>query len=136
MGVLDTAISWHWTVTLALTLAGALFVAKFLVARTPMSVDFVLGAAEAPIDISAACCSLIIAYMAHPASNTEKASVYLIVVVVIFLLNAWLYRVVEAKRPSPVKSRALIIISIAASLALSYFCSISAVVRLYGALPS
>lgn len=99
MSVLAGIANPSWTAIFGMSLAFALFAAKFVTWRSPKFDDVIVGLAEVPGDLSAACCSLLIALFGV-SSHWHRLSLCVIAVVLVFLFNIIMFRLVEERKLS------------------------------------
>jgi|TARA_R100000049_G_C1937866_1_gene81759 hypothetical protein len=92
--MLEGLIETSPTTTFAVTLAIAFFIAKFLIGRWPLFDDFVVALADTPAVLSAAVFSSMVV-LSRSEHNQHDYSLALVLVGLIFVLNVYLYRVVE-----------------------------------------
>lgn len=120
----DGVLNPSWPVLFGVSLSFALFVAKFVAARTPKFDDVIVGLSDIPTVLTASAGSLLVAAMAHSATKTYVAGTSLIWLFIIFIVNVCILRFVETRKRSLSKSKfwvsALIAVSWSISIGLGF----------------
>lgn len=88
-----------WTAIFGIALAIVLFTAKFVMGRAPTFDDVIVGLAEIPGELSGACCSLLIALLSI-SRNSQRLSIEIILVILVFILNVCVFRLAERNKLS------------------------------------
>lgn len=131
LDVIANLVALGGVVTSALLIAIASYALKFVTYRKFEPLDCIVAFSELPAVASATCCSLIVASLYLPTSDSRTIAAFLIASMLALLVNLVVYRYVEDNKLALGTKPGKVCASVVASFALTYFFGLSAALRAF-----
>lgn len=131
----DGLLNPSWPVMFGISLSFALFLVKFVTARSPKFDDIIVGLSDIPTVLTASACSLFVAAMARATGATYITGTSLVWLLIIFVMNVCIFRFVEKRKRSLSESWLAVSALIAVSFGVSLLLSVNVVSAAYAGMP-